>query len=186
MSIYPLSRRIKLENRGVSSRPLDLARAESIAQERRLWCHRADLRWHCPFNPVRSLQGSDADYADQEAARVNPKFFAAGGLRAGAAALPRVSLRIASDRPPRSGPIPRRHSSSLSRSQWMSSDRPFAALGGPDASAAAKDSVSDSSRDAPSRGCEVCDPRPRLLRRGPSNAKYGRGSPRGNFPIAAS
>src|SRR5262249_22832929 len=50
----------------------------------------------------------------QEAARANRKFFA--GLRAGVAALPRVSLRIATDRPPRSGPIPRRHSSSLSRS----------------------------------------------------------------------
>src|SRR5215472_14705833 len=45
----------------------------------------------------------------QQAARANRKFFAAGGLRAGAAALPRVSLRIASDRPPRSGPIPRKH-----------------------------------------------------------------------------
>src|SRR5215813_13975431 len=120
----------------------------------------------------------------QEAARANPKFFA--GLRAGVAALPRVSLRIATDRPPRSGPIPRRHNSSLSRSRWLSSDRPFAALAGPDACAAAKDSVSGSSRDAHGKGCEVCDPRLRLLRRGPSNAKYGRGSLRGNFPIAAS
>src|SRR6516165_10965534 len=98
----------------------------------------------------------------QEAARANRNFFAAGGLRAVAAALPRVSLRIATDRPPRSDPIPRRHNSWLSRSQWLSSDRPFAALDGPDACAAAKGSVSDSSRDAPGRGCEVCGPRPRL------------------------
>src|SRR5262252_6297887 len=54
----------------------------------------------------------------QEAARANRKFFFAGGLRADAAALPRVSLRIASDRTPRSGPIPRKHNSWLSRSQW--------------------------------------------------------------------
>src|SRR5215475_8575403 len=99
---------------------------------------------------------------------------------------PRVSLRIASDRPPRSGPIPRKHNSWLSRSQWLSSDRPSAALAGPDACAAAKDSVSDSSRDAHGRGCEVCGPRPRPLRRGPSSVKCCRGSPRGNFPIAAS
>src|SRR5215467_9879818 len=102
------------------------------------------------LNEIRSGRFREAVLAMQiqEAARVNSKFFAAGGLRAGAAALPRVSRRIASDRPPRSGPIPRRHNSSLSRSQWLSSDRPFAALDGPDASAAAKDSVSDSSRDA--------------------------------------
>src|SRR5215469_7868889 len=40
----------------------------------------------------------------------------------------------------------------------MSSDRPFATPAGPDACAAAKDSVSDSSRDAPGRGCEACGP----------------------------
>src|SRR6516162_2921623 len=91
----------------------------------------------------------------QEAARANRNFFAAGGLRAVAAALPRVSLRIATDRPPRSDPIPRRHNSWLSRSQWPSSDRPFAALAGPDACAAAKGSVSGSSRDAHGRGCEA-------------------------------
>src|SRR5262249_29742773 len=100
----------------------------------------------------------------QEAARANRKFVV--GLRAGAAALPRVALQIASDRPPRSGPIPRKHNSWLSRSQWLSSDRPFAALAGPDACAAAKDSVSDSSRDAHGRGCEVCGPRPRPPRAG--------------------
>src|SRR5262249_2245556 len=90
----------------------------------------------------------------QEAARADPKFFPAWGLRAGAAVLPRVSVRTPTDRPPRSGPIPRRHNSSQSRSQWLSSDRPFAALDGPDASAAAKGSVSGSSRDVHSRGCE--------------------------------
>src|SRR5215472_16655140 len=42
----------------------------------------------------------------QEAARANRKFFAAGGLRAGGAALPTVSLRTTTDRPPRSGPRP--------------------------------------------------------------------------------
>ena len=56
----------------------------------------------------------------QEAARANRKFFAAGGLRAGGAALPTVSLRTTTDRPPRSGPIPRRHNSSLSWSRWPS------------------------------------------------------------------
>src|SRR5215472_9648931 len=40
----------------------------------------------------------------QEAARANRKFFAGEGLRAGAAALPTVSLRTTPDRPPRSGP----------------------------------------------------------------------------------
>ena len=73
----------------------------------------------------------------QEAARANRKFFAAGGLRAGGAALPTVSLRTTTDRPPRSGPIPRRHNSSLSWSRWPSSDRPFAALDGLNACAAA-------------------------------------------------
>src|SRR5215470_5972546 len=92
------------------------------------------------FCPEVDPRGSEAvpTMKIQEAARANPKFFAAGGLRAGAAALPRVSLQRASDRPPRSGPIPRKHNSSLSRSQWLSSDRPFSALGGPDACAAAK------------------------------------------------
>jgi hypothetical protein len=55
--------------------------------------------------------------------------------------LPRVSLRTTTDRPPQSAPIPRKHNSLLSRSQWMSSDWPFAAPAGPDASAAAKDIV---------------------------------------------
>ena len=73
----------------------------------------------------------------QEAARANRKFFAAGGLRAGGAALPTVSLRTTTDRPPRSGPIPRRHNSSLSWSRWPSSDRPFAALDGLNVCAAA-------------------------------------------------
>src|SRR5215469_11930883 len=151
------------------------------------WEMRAQLiREVLGLRPIRSGRFSEEILTMriiQEAARASRKFFA--GLRAGAAALPRVSLRIASDRPPRSGPIPRRHNSWLSRSQWLSSDRPFATPAGPDASAAAKDSVSGSSRDAPGRGCEACGPRLRLLRRGPSNAKYGRGSPRGNFPTVA-
>ena len=118
-------------------------------------------------------------------ATANRYFFAVGGRRVAAAALPRATLRTATDTPPRSALIPRSRSLSQSRSRSPPPGRPFAAFGGRDASGAATNTASDSCPDVPGSrrgGCGWMPPRPR---RAPPRTGCDRGLPPAALPIAA-
>src|SRR5277367_2225619 len=138
-----------------------------------------------PPNP-RVVRRIAADYADSGNCQGEAGFFSVGGRRAAGSAMPRAIPRTATDTPPRSAPTPRSHSSLQSRSRSPSLDRPFVALGGLDASAAATNTGSDSCPDAPGSRCGGCAPTLRLPRRLPSDIGYDRNSPPGALPIASS
>ena len=118
-------------------------------------------------------------------ARANLYFFAVEDLRAAGAALPKATPQTATDRPPRSALIPRSHSLSRPRSRSPPSDRPFAALGGRDASAAATSNASDSCPDARGSRREGCGPMLLRPRRVPPHTGSDRGLPPAALPIAA-